>query len=122
MDLQRVKLRSAVAHAVETQRSTASVYESVKQSLDASGIVSFRAPFTPNARVNWRLIRLANCGLLSDSWTLFINSLLFVGILALWLMGVERIAPSKPLMLASVLGAGVVTDVVILSLMPPLAK
>jgi hypothetical protein len=37
-------------------------------------------------------------------------------------MGVERIAPSKPLMLASVLGAGVVTDVVILSLMPPLAK
>lgn len=61
-------------------------------------------------------------GYLATIVTLFINSLLLVGILALWLMGVERIAVSKPLMLASVLGAGVVTDVVILSLMPPLAK
>jgi hypothetical protein len=53
-------------------------------------------------------------GYLATVGTLFINSLLFVGILALWLTGVERIAPSKPLMLASVLGAGVVTDVVML--------
>jgi hypothetical protein len=61
-------------------------------------------------------------GYLATIVTLFINSLLLVGILAFWLIGVERIALSKPLMLISVLGAGVVTDVVILSLMPPLAK
>jgi hypothetical protein len=61
-------------------------------------------------------------GYLATMVTLFINSLLLVSVLVLWLIGVERVGLSKPLMLASVLGAGVVTDVVILSLMPPLAK
>jgi len=61
-------------------------------------------------------------GYLATMVTLFINSLLLVSVLVLWLIGVERVALSKPLMLASVLGAGVVTDVVILSFMPPLAK
>jgi hypothetical protein len=61
-------------------------------------------------------------GFLATMVTLLINSLLLVSVLVLWSMGVERVTLSKPMMLISLLGAGVVTDVVILWLMPPLAK
>ena len=43
----------------------AAIYEwCVKQNLDAGGIVSLRASFTPDPRTNWKIIRAANCGLL----------------------------------------------------------
>jgi hypothetical protein len=61
-------------------------------------------------------------GFLATIVTLLINSLLLVSLLVLWSIGVERVALSKPIKLISVLGAGVVADVVILWLMPPLAK
>lgn len=53
---------------------------------------------------------------------LFVNSLLLVSVLVLWLMAIERVALSKPMILISLLAAGIVTDVVILGLMPPLVK
>ena len=61
-------------------------------------------------------------GFLATIVALLINSLLSLGVLVLWFMGVEKVAQSKPIMLMSLLGAGLVTDVVILWLMPPLAK
>lgn len=81
-----------------------------------------RASFTPGTRVNRKIIRAADCGFLATIVMLLINSLLLVSLLVLWSMGVERVALNKPIMLISLLGAGVVTDVVILWLMPPLAK
>lgn len=61
-------------------------------------------------------------GFLVTTVTLLINSLPLVSIVVLWSIGVERVALSKPMILISLLGAGVVTDVVLLWLMLPLAK
>jgi hypothetical protein len=61
-------------------------------------------------------------GFLATIVALLINSLLSLGVLVLWFMGVEKVARGKPIMLMSLLCAGLVTDVVMLWLMPPLAK
>jgi hypothetical protein len=50
---------------------------------------------------------------------LAINSLLSLGLLLLWFTSVTNVSRAKPLLMA---WAGVLTDVVILWLMPPLAK
>ena len=51
---------------------------------------------------------------------LSINALLSIGLLVLWFTGV--LTRGKPLILTALLWAGVATDVLILRLMPPLAK
>ena len=61
-------------------------------------------------------------GFLATIVALLINSVLSLGILVLWFMGVEKVVRGKPIMLMSLLCAGLVTDVVMLWLMPPLAK
>lgn len=61
-------------------------------------------------------------GFLATIIALLINSLLSLGVLVLWFMGIEKVARGKPIMLMSLLCAGLVTDVVVLWLMPPLAK
>ena len=61
-------------------------------------------------------------GFLATILALLINSLLSLGLLVLSFTGVAKVGRRKPIMLVSLLCAGVVTDVVILWLMPPLAK
>ena len=61
-------------------------------------------------------------GFLATIVALLINSLLSLGVLVLWFMGVEKVARGKPIMLMSLLCAGLVSDVVMLWLMPSLAK
>ena len=69
-----------------------------------------------------RSAELLIVGFLATIVTLLINSVLSLGLLVLWFTGDEKVARGRPLMLMSLLGAGFVTDVVILWLMPPLAK
>lgn len=61
-------------------------------------------------------------GFLATIVALLINSLLSLGVLVIWFIGVEKVARSKPIRLMSLLCAGLITDVVMLWLMPPLAK
>jgi hypothetical protein len=53
---------------------------------------------------------------------LFINSLLFVGLLVFWFVGNKRVEQGKPIVLISLVAAGIIADIVILGFMPPLAK
>jgi hypothetical protein len=59
---------------------------------------------------------------LLTSIALLVNSLLLVSVMVMWFVGAGKVARGKPIMLISLLCAGVVTDVLILRLMPPLAK
>ncbi len=59
-------------------------------------------------------------GFLATVVALVINLFLSLGLLVVWFTGVETVTPGKPIRL--MLCAGVVSDVVILWLMPPLAK
>lgn len=61
-------------------------------------------------------------GFLATILALLIDSMLSLGLVVLWFTGVAKVARGKFIMLVSLLSAGVATDVVILWLMPPLAK
>jgi hypothetical protein len=61
-------------------------------------------------------------GFLVTIVALLINSLLSLFLFVLWFTGVEKVKYRKLSMLMSLLGVGIVTNIVILWLMPPLAK
>ena len=69
-----------------------------------------------------RSFELLFVGFLITIVALLINSLLSLILFVLWFTGVEKVKNRKLSMLMSMLGVGFVTNVVILWLMPPLAK
>ena len=69
-----------------------------------------------------RSVELLILGFLTTILALLINSVLLVVLFLLWFTGVEKVKARKLILWMSLLCAGVVTNVVILWLMPPLAK
>ena len=69
-----------------------------------------------------RSFELLFVGFLATIVALLINSLLSLGLSVLWFVGVEKVARGKPSLLMLLLCAGLITNIVILWLMPPLAK
>lgn len=61
-------------------------------------------------------------GFLATIVALLINSFLSLALSMLWFVGFEKVARGKPGMLILLFCAGIITNIVILWLMPPLAK
>lgn len=85
-----------------------------------AGLTLCAPPFLLAVALVGRSAELLIVGFVATIVALAINALLSIGLLVLWFTGV--LTRGKPIILMSLLWAGVATDVVILRLMPPLAK